>query len=103
MTSSYPDNVTPLFGGPRQKAPRRVADEAGPRDIRPRKTGPDATGQGPRRGEKLDQNIAHFVRVLRRAGLRIGSAATLQAVQGIAHCLRTGLQCGIGRPCNWCL
>ena len=81
MTSSYPDNVTPLFGGPRQKAPRRVADEAGPRDIRPRKTGPDATGQGPRRGEKLDQNIAHFVRVLRRAGLRIGSAATLQAVE----------------------
>ena len=33
------------------------------------------------RGVKLDQNIAHFVRVLRRAGLRIGSAATLQAVE----------------------
>ena len=67
MTSSYPDNVTPLFGEPRQKrAGERTADTA---------------WRAPQRGEKLDQNIAHFVRVLRRAGLRIGPAATLECVE----------------------
>ena len=57
MTSSRPDNVTPLFGASGRPAPR------------------------PKRGEKLDRNIAHFVRVLRRAGLRIGPAATLDCIE----------------------
>ena len=57
MTSSHPDNVTPLFGAPGRPAPR------------------------PKRGERMDQNIAHFVRVLRRAGLRIGPAATLDCIE----------------------
>ena len=57
MTTPYPDNVTPLFGVPRQQVPR------------------------PRRGEKLDQNIAHFVRVLRRAGMRTGPADTVNCVE----------------------
>ena len=57
MTSSHPDNVTPLFGAPGRLAPR------------------------PKRGERMDQNIAHFVRVLRRAGLRIGPAATLDCIE----------------------
>ena len=57
MTSSRPDNVTPLFGASGRSARR------------------------PKRGEKLDRNIAHFVRVLRRAGLRIGPAATLDCIE----------------------
>jgi len=57
MTSSRPDNVTPLFGAAGRQAPR------------------------PKRGEKLDRNIAHFVRVLRRAGLRLGPAATLDCIE----------------------
>ena len=72
MTSSYPDNVTPLFGAPRQKPVKPTADDGKPAGKRP-----------PRgyRGEKLDQNIAHFVRVLRRTGLRLGPAATLDCVE----------------------
>lgn len=81
MTSSCPDNVTPLFGGPRQKAPRR---EAGGREAGSRvRTGREARREADtrlRRGEKLDQNIARFIRVLRRAGLRIGPAATLESI-----------------------
>ena len=57
MTPSYPDNVTQLFTTPVKPLPQ------------------------PKRGEKLDQNIAHFVRVLRRAGLRVGPAATLDCVE----------------------
>jgi len=57
MTSSRLDNVTPLFGA----------------TVRP--------ATPPRRGGKLDQNIAHFVRVMRRAGLRAGPAATLDCVE----------------------
>ena len=57
MTSTPPDNVTPLFGAAGRPVPR------------------------PKRGEKLDRNIAHFVRVLRRAGLRIGPAATLDCIE----------------------
>ena len=57
MTTPYPDNVTPLFGAPRPQVPR------------------------PRRGEKLDQNITHFVRVLRRAGMRTGPADTVNCVE----------------------
>ena len=67
MTSSYPDNVTPLFGTPRHKAAAKAT--------------PSRQAYPVQRGEKLDQNIAHFVRVLRRAGLRIGPAATLDAVE----------------------
>ena len=72
MTSSYPDNVTPLFGAPRQKPVKPTAAGGKPAGKRP-----------PRgyRGEKLDQNIAHFVRVLRRTGLRLGPAATLDCVE----------------------
>ena len=57
MTPSYPDNVTQLFTTPVKPLPQ------------------------PKRGEKLDQNIAHFVRVLRRAGLCVGPAATLDCVE----------------------
>ena len=57
MTTSHSNNVTPLFGARGRPAPR------------------------PTRGEKMDQNIAHFVRVLRRAGLRIGPAATLECIE----------------------
>jgi len=57
MTASHPDNVTPLFGAPARPPVR------------------------PDRGEKLDLNIAHFVRVLRRAGLRLGPAATLECIE----------------------
>ena len=72
MTSSYPDNVTPLFGAPRQKPAKPTTDGGKPAGKRP-----------PRgyRGEKLDQNIAHFVRVLRRTGLLLGPAATLDCVE----------------------
>ena len=61
MTPPQADNVTPLFGATGRPVPRPV-----PRSVR---------------GEKLDQNIAHFVRVLRRAGLRIGPAATLDCIE----------------------
>ena len=72
MTSSYPDNVTPLFGAPRQKPPKRAVDGGKPAGKR---------SPGGHRGEKLDQNVAHFVRALRRAGLRLGPAATLDCVE----------------------
>lgn len=67
MTSSYPDNVTPLFGAPRHKTAGNLTPHRPPRPLH--------------RGEKLDQNIAHFVRVLRRAGFRIGPAATLDTIE----------------------
>ena len=72
MTPSYPDNVTPLFGAPRRKPATRNEDEGG---SARRQAG------GGWRGEKLDQNISHFVRVLRRAGMRLGPAATLDCVE----------------------
>ena len=72
MTSSYPDNVTPLFGAPRQKPSKRAAGGGKPAGKR---------SPGGHRGEKLDQNVAHFVRALRRAGLRLGPAATLDCVE----------------------
>ena len=72
MTSSYPDNVTPLFGAPRQKPSKRAAGGGKPAGKR---------SPGGHRGEKLDENVAHFVRALRRAGLRLGPAATLDCVE----------------------
>ena len=72
MTSSYPDNVTPLFGAPRQKPSKWAADGGKPAGKR---------SPGGHRGEKLYHNVAHFVRALRRAGLRLGPAATLDCVE----------------------
>ncbi|NCF48773.1 MAG: VWA domain-containing protein [Bacteroidetes bacterium] len=54
-------------------------------DIFPSGLPPDRGQHGALRGEKLAENIAHFVRLLRRTGMRVGPATLLDCVDAAAE------------------